>query len=279
MPLITQKVNLKDSFQYTNLDLEDSGPINVSNYNHSQQWVPSSGYSTSPQGQKQGGALKQNGFNGPEGLDLENNGPINASNYNHSQQWIPSSGYSTSPQGQKQGGVLKQNGFNGPDGLDLENNGPINASNYNHSQQWTPSNRYVNNPQGQKRGGILQFDGFNGVEELDLENNGPKSTPTYTQQWTPSDGYAGSPQGQVRSNNSPAQQNNFKTSALDLENTEAGVRQGGNGGPINWSYTSKIGSEIKSFPTTQPYVPKSTYIDSLQAKDLATNLNLNDQFR
>ena len=65
---------------------------------------------------------------------------------------------------------------------------------------------------------------------------------------------------------SPLKQGNpktqFKGSNLDLE-FEAPL-----GGPINVAYNTQIGSEYKSFTTTQPYTPKNTYIDSLQSDEL-----------
>jgi hypothetical protein len=54
----------------------------------------------------------------------------------------------------------------------------------------------------------------------------------------------------------------FKGSNLDLEFEVP------NGGPINVPYSTQIGSEFKSFNTTQPYTPKNTYIDSLKSKEL-----------
>ena len=54
----------------------------------------------------------------------------------------------------------------------------------------------------------------------------------------------------------------FKGSSLDLENPNPV------GGPINVAYNSQVGSEYKSFTTTQPFTPKNTYIDTLQNGDL-----------
>lgn len=54
----------------------------------------------------------------------------------------------------------------------------------------------------------------------------------------------------------------FKGSSLDLEFKAPA------GGPINVAYNTQIGSEYKSFTTTQPYTPKNTYIDSLQSDEL-----------
>ena len=189
MPIITPKVNLKDSFPYTNLDLEDNGPINVSNYNHQQQWTPSSGFTQDPQGQKQGGVLESNGFNGPEGLDLENNGPRNAPNYRHKQNFTPSDKFVDSTEGSV--GKLENIGFDGPGKLDLENNSPMGAPQYGHQQNWTPTKEYTDNSLGQRQGGKLKSDGFDGPEELDLENNDPTNVAQYNHQqvYTPSSTY------------------------------------------------------------------------------------------
>lgn len=48
----------------------------------------------------------------------------------------------------------------------------------------------------------------------------------------------------------------FKHTSLDLENPQP------LGGPINISYSTRVGSEIVTSPTTQPFTPKSTYTDS-----------------
>tara|TARA_R110000744_G_scaffold338176_1_gene443371 strand:+ start:50 stop:361 length:312 start_codon:yes stop_codon:yes gene_type:complete len=68
----------------------------------------------------------------------------------------------------------------------------------------------------------------------------------------------------IRNPNTPTQspdslsfnQDNFKGSSLDLENPLP------LGGPINVSYTTLVGEDIVTSPTTQPYTPKSTYTDS-----------------
>jgi hypothetical protein len=49
---------------------------------------------------------------------------------------------------------------------------------------------------------------------------------------------------------------NFKSSNLDLENS------GPLGGPINVAYTTRVGEDVVTSPTSQPYTPKSTYTDS-----------------
>lgn len=58
----------------------------------------------------------------------------------------------------------------------------------------------------------------------------------------------------------------FKGSNLDLE------FEAPNGGPINVSYTTRVGGinqgETKTFPTTQPYTPKNTYTDNLRSNQL-----------
>jgi hypothetical protein len=48
----------------------------------------------------------------------------------------------------------------------------------------------------------------------------------------------------------------FNKTSLDLENSLP------LGGPINVAYTTKVGEDIVTSPTTQPYTPKSTYTDS-----------------
>jgi len=66
---------------------------------------------------------------------------------------------------------------------------------------------------------------------------------------------------------------NFASSSLDLTNPLP------LGGPINLPYTSQIGSEVKTFTTTQPYLPQNgkTYIDSLQ--DQALIARASDPFK
>jgi hypothetical protein len=51
-------------------------------------------------------------------------------------------------------------------------------------------------------------------------------------------------------------QDNFGGSSLDLENPNP------LGGPINVAYTTQVGEDIVTSPTTQPYTPKNTYTDS-----------------
>lgn len=67
----------------------------------------------------------------------------------------------------------------------------------------------------------------------------------------------------------------FKESNLDLEFETP------NGGPINVSYTTRVGGiqngETKTFSTTQPYTPKNTYTDNLRSAQLRGRAE--DQFR
>ena len=57
-------------------------------------------------------------------------------------------------------------------------------------------------------------------------------------------------------------QDNFGGSSLDLENPNP------LGGPINVAYTTQVGEDIVTSPTTQPYTPKSTYSDSFTSPEL-----------
>lgn len=57
-------------------------------------------------------------------------------------------------------------------------------------------------------------------------------------------------------------ESSFNKTSLDLENPEP------TGGPINVPYMTKVGAEVITSPTTQPYTPKRTYIDGLQNPDL-----------
>lgn len=201
---IQPKVNLKDSFKYTNFDLEDSspagGPINAANNLHQQIYTPQNTFKASPEGQLQGGNLKTDGFSG---------NPL-----------VPNTGF-----------------------LDLENNDPASA---------------------QGGGGKEGF------------------TPKYTPQ--DGEGYIDSPQGKLRSPDSAAEKNNFKTSGLDLESSEAGIKQGGKGGPnrTNAIQTKNpfqsgqyittraggpgfggndIGGEVIK-QTLHRYTPEDTYLDN-----------------
>ena len=234
------------------LDLENNGPTNVANYNHQQNWTPTDKFIDSPEGSKQGGNLKSDGFSGNPAvpgtgfLDLENNGPTNVANYNHQQKWTPTDEFILSPEGSKQGGNLKNDGFGGPSGipgtgfLDLENNGPNNVANYNHQQKWTPTDEYILNPQGQLQGGNLKkYDRYKIDDENVASLNPVINVPlnNHQQIYNPLNQYEDSPQGRIRSTDSSAEKNNFKTSALDLEDPLAGINpppgsnQGAGGGP------------------------------------------------
>ena len=202
-------------------------------------------------------------------FDLENGapsgGPINASNYGHQHTYTPQNKFKDSPE---YSGVLETDGFSGNPAvpgtgfLDLENNGPTNVANNLHQQNWTPTDKFIDSPEGSKQGGNLKNDGFDGPSGipgtgfLDLENNGPNNEATYghEQLYTPQDGqgYEDSPQGKLRSPNSAAEKNNFKISALDLEDPLAGARQGGTGGPNRTNaIQSKNGFQSGQYTTTR----------------------------
>lgn len=426
MPLVTQKVNLKDSFQYTNLDLEDSGPTSVSSYGHQQNFTPTDAFTDSSEGSKTGGKLKDNGFKGSDNLDVEDNGPTSVPLYNHQQQWSPAKPFNQWREGFK-GKLYDGNpntpdyGFDGPYKLDLENNGPKWTPTY--VQQWTPSSKFTQDDEGSKGGGKLRHIGFDGPEQLDIEsdpktffkkspsgkqnvgftqqwgpnaneyqgadlgekgiglfnennslagnldiennppipasagknggtfiqkyspnsqfinspegdvsseklednldkaksnnaglagkdipasfpsgevqrsfvsssldlenpspNGGPNHAPLngHTQVYTPKNTYMDSPEGQLRSNNPAATDKltgNFRISALDIESTSAGVRQGGKGGPTNVPYTTKIGSETKTFNTTNPYSPYITYTNQWQIRGDIDVSRLRDSYK
>ena len=262
MPFITQNflastikangVTLSSSFSYSQLDLQDSGPINVANNLHQQKWTPTDKFIGSPEGSLQGGNIVTDGFSGnplvPGSgfLDLENNGPNNVANYNHQQKWTPTDEFILSPEGSKQGGNLKNDGFDGPSGipgtgfLDLENNGPNNVANYNHQQKWTPTDEYILNPQGQLQGGNLKKEDKYRIDDENVASVNPTiNVPlnNHQQIYNPLNQYEDSPQGRIRSTDSSAEKNNFKTSALDLEDPLAGINpppgsnQGAGGGP------------------------------------------------
>ena len=103
---------------------------------------------------------------------------------------------------------------------------------------------------------------------LDLENPAPSGGPINVAQYghqqkylpQPNRGYDDSPQGQIRGDG--ALQTSFKQTSLDLESPLPV------GGSINVAYNTQVGSEYKSFTTTQPFTPKNTYIDNLQNGDL-----------
>ena len=54
----------------------------------------------------------------------------------------------------------------------------------------------------------------------------------------------------------------FNKTSLDLESPLP------LGGPINEPFQTIIGSEVKSFNTTQPFTPQNTYKDSLKSAEL-----------
>tara|TARA_R110000772_G_scaffold236877_1_gene348773 strand:- start:21 stop:491 length:471 start_codon:yes stop_codon:yes gene_type:complete len=96
---------------------------------------------------------------------------------------------------------------------------------------------------------------------LDLTNSlplgGPINVPNngHSQEYLPTNTFVLSPEGQVMGDGEL--QTTFNKTSLDLENPLP------LGGAINVAYTAKVGREIITSPTTQPYTPKSTYTDSL----------------
>lgn len=205
MPIIRPKVDLKNSFPYTRLDLEDNGPKNVPDNGHKQNFTPSNKFKDSTEGGQ--GKLWNDatqtgiGFNGPGELDLQNNGPQNASKYNHQQQWTPDSEYTDDVMGQRQGGLLRLKGFDGPENLDIETNSktffpksPSGKQQFGFTQQWGPNtNEYRLADLGED--GVGLYNGDNSLKgNLDVENNDPRNEGNYKHQqiYTPSDTYLSS---------------------------------------------------------------------------------------
>jgi len=107
-----------------------------------------------------------------------------------------------------------------------------------------------------------QFKGSNLDLEFEAPNGGPNHAPLngHTQVYTPKNTYLDSPEGQLRSNDSPA-------------------GQGGKGGPTNVPYTTKIGSETKTFNTTNPYIPEKTYTNLFQLRGDIDVSRLRDSYK
>jgi|TARA_R110001583_G_scaffold123613_1_gene275057 hypothetical protein len=132
---------------------------------------------------------------------------------------------------------------------------------------------------------------------LDLTNQkplgGPISDPAsgFNQTYTPTNKYLGSKEGNIKNSNSNLQ-DSFKVTGLDVENTQARTKQGGQGGPNRTNstniptgqYQNKRSSNMFGFKfsnanidiknkegkvvTTQlqQYSPKASYMDSLRGK-------------
>ena len=106
-----------------------------------------------------------------------------------------------------------------------------------------------------------QFDKTNFDLEDSSPSGGPINAPQYghQQKWLPQDGknFTDSDQGQKWGG---VLKGTYDETSLDLTNPLP------LGGPINVPYTTIIGTEVKSFNTTQPYLPQDgkTYKDSLQ---------------
>jgi len=112
----------------------------------------------------------------------------------------------------------------------------------------------VGNPEAQFKGSNLDL-------EYKAPAGGPINAPQYghQQKWLPQDGknFTDSDQGQKWGG---VLKGTYDETSLDLTNPLP------LGGPINVPYTTIIGTEVKSFNTTQPYLPQDgkTYKDSLQ---------------
>jgi len=96
--------------------------------------------------------------------------------------------------------------------------------------------------------------------------NAPQYNYTHTYLPQPGKRFEDRPEGQIRGPGNFAydtpmsNKSIFHNTNLDLENPAI------LGGPINVPYNTQIGTEYKSFNTTQPYLPKlgKTYQDSFQ---------------
>lgn len=95
---------------------------------------------------------------------------------------------------------------------------------------------------------------------LDITDENPKNVSRYNHQqiYSPKNKYIETMQGVIRGSGNL--QNTFSKSNIDLENPEV------LGGPINESYITKIGSEIKNIATTHPFTPKNTYLDYFRSR-------------
>jgi hypothetical protein len=122
---------------------------------------------------------------------------------------------------------------------------------------------------------------------------GPINDPSsgFSQTYTPTNKYLDSTEGRIKNTNSQLQ-NSPKTTGLDIENPQAGTKQGGQGGPNRTNssnipsgqYQNKRSSNMFGFKfsnanidiknkegkvvTTQlqQYTPKASYMDSLRGK-------------
>lgn len=138
-------------------------------------------------------------------------------------------------------------------------------------QRYTPTNAYYTNNEGLVRSDISTNDLIQStkITGLDVESNsaGAKQGGTggpinddgpngsgFVQNYTPENPFYTTKEGIVRATDGESPlTNTFKTTALDVENSEAGTKQGGSGGP---NRTSAANGE------------KSTFIDGGQYKVL-----------
>ena len=277
-----------------NLDVENNAPKSSpksgkQKFGFTPKWSPSTEYTQNTQGQKQGGVLDPQAFEGPDKLDLEtapklqfDKSKTGKQKFGFTQQWTDANQYSQAPITN-----LEDNGFDGD--LDVENNPPIPASTGKNGgtfiQKYSSNGQFINSSEGDLSSDKLE-NKLNKPKAVDSLNNSSQQSVLpadkemgFVQRYSSANEYKNTPQGQLRSNNSPAERDNFRTSALDLESTSAGVKQGGNGGPINVSYTTKVGSETMSKTTTQPYTPQQTYRDFWQSKGGLDLNNLTDSYK
>ena len=100
---------------------------------------------------------------------------------------------------------------------------------------------------------------------LDLENSkplgGPINNPSsgYSHKYTPTNKYLDSEAGSIMSNNSKLQ-DSFKVTGLDIENPNAGTKQGGTGGPNR---------------TNSSNIPSGQYVNIGTSNRFGFSLNLN----
>ena len=154
--------NLLNIFEKTKFDLEKStdtvpgGPINETQYGHTQQWGPDNQYKLSAEGQIRSDNYEmQNSYNKTD-FDLSNTspegGPINDPNSGFVHNYTPSSngGYVDNPEGQERSGdsILKSKiesgeGESNESNLDV-NDGEVQTdiNNSRFNQPFTPENPY-----------------------------------------------------------------------------------------------------------------------------------------
>lgn len=117
----------------------------------------------------------------------------------------------------------------------------------------------INSPSNNTQQNPFLENSFNKTS-LDLEDRfpfgGPINDPNsnFEHFYTPQKPFTTTPEGEVRGDGKLK----FRTDSTDLDVEDPLP----NGGPINIPYSTKVGSEIKSFSTTHPFTPRNTYADS-----------------